>query len=99
MGALKTEVFDKLYVHEYFLVNIAENVKKLDQYMKSKENIDPNSELNRGLRDFIRAQLSFKTAEIDLVLRNMRDHGVSRYGVTLDIDFVAALLIDESGKK
>ena len=38
-------------------------------------------------------------SEIDLLLRNMSGHGSARYGVTLDIDFAANLIIDEDLKK
>lgn len=99
MTALKTEVFDKLFLHEYFLINIADHVKQLENFMKNKENIDPSTYLNKGFRDLIKAQLSFKISEIDLILRNMSGHGTKRYGVTVDIDFIACLLIDEDQKK
>ncbi|CDW81227.1 glycogen debranching enzyme [Stylonychia lemnae] len=60
-------------------INVAEHVKKLEQYMKDPLNIDPK--------------------KIDLLIRNMNNHGESRYGVTLDLEFASNLIIDESLKK
>eukprot|EP00347_Sterkiella_histriomuscorum_P000287 403376460 len=99
LKALKQEVIDKLFIHEYFEINIAETVKKLEQFMKDPLNIDPKTTYNQAIRQIIRQSLNFKTSEIDLVLRNMSGHGESRYGVTIDIEFIANLLIDEDLKK
>jgi hypothetical protein len=99
LNALKNEVIDKLYLHEYFLINVAESVKKLESFMKDPQNIDPQSMYNRAIRNMIRDNLSFQVSEVDLLLRNMNNHGVARYGVTLDIEFAANLIIDEDLKK
>jgi len=56
---LKQEVIDKLYIHEYFHINIAETVKKMEVFIKDPTNIDPQSPLNRGIREVIRDNLSF----------------------------------------
>lgn len=93
--ALKTEVIDKLFLHEYFLINITEHVKLLEAFMKDPLTLDPKNQLNKGIREIIKENLSFQTTEIDLLLKNMRGHGEQRYGVTVDIDFAANLLIDE----
>jgi hypothetical protein len=95
MFALKTHVINKLCLHEYFQINVAENVKKLDIYMKDPMNINPKSALNRRIRDLIKEKLSINVTEVDLLLKSMTNFGVSRYGVTTDIAFVACLLIDE----
>jgi len=47
----------------------------------------------------IQAKLSFRVSEIDLLMRTMRNHGESRYGVKLDIPFAVCLLVDEGQKK
>lgn len=95
MEAVRQEVVDKAYLHEFFLINIVDHVKRLEAYMRDARLMDPQSELNRALRDYIRSQLGFKCKEIDLLFRNMTGFGVQSYGVRVDIDFVACLLVDE----
>ena len=90
---------NKLFLHEFFLINIAESVRALDLYLKDLGKVDPRSDLNQGLRDLIAAKLSFRVSEIDLILRTMRNHGERRYGVTVDMPFAVCLLVDEEGKK
>ena len=68
-------------------------------YMKDSQKINPLSELNQGLRDLIQAKLSFKISEIDLMLKTMRNHGVRRYGVKIDLPFAVCLILDENMKK
>lgn len=51
--ALRSEVIDKLYIHEFFMINIAETVKNLENYMKDPYNMDPESELNQAIRELI----------------------------------------------
>jgi hypothetical protein len=34
MKALKEEVFDKLYLHEFFMINVAENVRRFELYLR-----------------------------------------------------------------
>ena len=46
LEALKNEVIDRLFIHEYFMINVSETVKKLETFMKDPLNIDPKSELN-----------------------------------------------------
>ena len=99
MEAIKTEVVDKLFLHEYFMINVAEHVKELEVYLKDTAKVNPESELNRGLRHLIQAKLSFRVSEIDLLMRIMRNHGERRYGVTLDMAFAVCLLVDEGLKK
>jgi hypothetical protein len=99
MISLKQEVLDKLFLHEYFLINIAESVKDLELYLKDPSKVDPQSDFNQGLRDLISAKLSFRISEIDLLLRTMRNHGEKRYGVTVDLPFAVCLLVDEDLKK
>lgn len=91
---MRTEVIDKLFMHEYFHINVAETVKKLEAFMKDPVNIDPYSPVNKAMRTIVKDNLSFQVSEIDLLLRNMQGHGTARYGVTLDIDFAANLIID-----
>jgi hypothetical protein len=99
MTAIKAEVIDKLFLHEYFMINVAEQVKDLENYLKDPAKVNPQSDLNKGLRDLIQAKLSFRVSEIDLMLRTMRNHGERRYGVTLDLPFAVCLLVDEGQKK
>lgn len=68
---MKFEVIDKLYMHEFFHINVAETVKKMEAFMKDPVNIDPYSPVNKAIRDIIKDNLSFKVSEIDLLLRNM----------------------------
>lgn len=70
-------------------------MKELEAYLKDASKVNPQSELNKGLRDLIASKISFRVSEIDLILRTMRNHGERRYGVTLDLPFAVCLLVDE----
>ena len=99
LAALKTEVIDRLFLHEYFHINVSEAVKKLEIFMKDQQNLDPSTGFNRAIRSMIRDNLGFKVSEIDLLLRNMNGHGEGKFAVSVDIDFAANLIIDEGLKK
>ena len=71
----------------------------METFLKDPLNIDPESELNDGIREIIKDNLNFQTTEIDLLLKNMKGHGEARYGVTVDIEFAVNLLVDENLRK
>ncbi len=56
---MKLEVIDKLYLHEFFHINVAETVKKLEAFIKDPVNVDPFSPVNKAIRDIIKDNLSF----------------------------------------
>lgn len=76
------------------MINVAETVKELEIYMRDLNNIDPFSELNLAIRELIDESLNAKTDKIDLIVRNCEGHGQERFGVKVDIEFAACLLID-----
>ena len=59
INALKSEVIDRLFLHEFFHINVSEAVKKLETFMKDPLNIDPNSGFNRAIRNMIRDNIGF----------------------------------------
>lgn len=67
--------------------------------MKDPLNINPQSILNKRIRNIIKEKLSITVTPVDLLLKSMTGYGVSRYGVTTDIAFAACLVIDEELQK
>jgi len=41
LESIKTEVVNKLFLHEYFMINVAEHVKELEIYLKDSEKANP----------------------------------------------------------
>ena len=41
IASLKAEVVDKLFLHEYYMINVAEQVKELEAYLKDSAKVNP----------------------------------------------------------
>ena len=64
-------------------------MKELETFLKE------GHPLNKELFDLAKSSLTFKTSDIDLLLRTMTGLGEAPYGVKVDIEFAACLLHDE----
>jgi len=77
------------------MVNVAEFYKKMEAYLKRRENLDPKRLINSELKKLIQEQRAKGATDSDLLLKNMEGHGESRYGVRLDVELAANVIVAE----